>query len=87
LFDIVSNLLSIHKCGRDGHGKRSHPSIIKLFEIIHNLGGASLHNFLSSNLLGLVMNTSQKICKSEGFLYSIGLNENTFIHLLSILTK
>jgi len=33
------------------------------------------------------MNTSQKIYKSEGFLYTIGLNKGTFIHLSSILTN
>jgi len=87
LFDTVSNLLSVHKCGEDGHGKRYYLSTVKLFEIVYNFCGASTYNFLSSNLLGLVMNISQKIYKSEGFLYTIGLNEDIFIYLSSILTK
>jgi hypothetical protein len=87
LFNTASNLLSVHKNGGNGRGKRYNPSTLELFEVVHNFGGTSTHNFLSSNLLGPVINTSQKIYKSEGFLYTIGLNEETFIHLSSILTK
>ena len=86
LFDTTSNLLSIYKNGRDGRGKRYNPSTLELFEVVHNFDGTCTHNFFFSNLLGPV-HTSQRIYKSEGFLYTIGLNEETFIHLSSILTK
>jgi len=87
LFDRVSNLLSIHKCSGCGNEKTYHPSTIKLFEIVYNFGRVSTHDFLSSNLLRPLMNTSQKIYKSEGFLYIVKLNENIFIHLSSNTNK
>jgi hypothetical protein len=87
LFDTTSNLLWVHKNRGDGREKRYNPSTLELFEVVHNFGGTFTHHFFSSNLLGPVINTSQKIYKSEEFLYTIGLNEKTFIHLSSILTK
>jgi len=85
---MVSNFSSIHKYGGNGHKKKYHPSIGKLFEVVHNFVRASTHNFLSSILLGLVMNTSQLYTyKSEGFLYTIGLNDESFIHLSLILIE
>lgn len=85
LVDTASNLLSIEKSGGDGRGKRYHPSTVKLFEILQNFGGSGAHNFLSKNLVGPVLNTTQAIYKKEGFLYTIGLNVETFKHLARVL--
>jgi len=49
--------------GWNGCGKKYYPSIVKLFEVVHNFNGTSTHNFFFFNLFGLVMNTSQKIYK------------------------
>lgn len=55
--------------------------------MIQNFGGSCAHNFLSRNLVGLVLNTSSKIYKKEGFIYTVGLNEETFVHLAIILCR
>jgi hypothetical protein len=57
--DIISNILSIHRNGGKGNGKRYHASTIKLFEVLHNFGGSLMHNFINKNLVGLALNTTR----------------------------
>jgi len=71
LFDTTSNLLCVHKNGGHGRKKTNNLSTMK-FGVVLNFGGTFTHNFLSFNFLGLVMNTSQKIHKSEGFCIQLG---------------
>ena len=85
LTDVVSNLLSVHRNGGLGNGKRYHPSTIKLFEVLQNFGGSATHNFISKNLLGPALNTTRSNFRKHGFVYSIGVNESTFLYMSKVL--
>ena len=85
--DLAQNLLTVHKNGGDGRGKRYHRSTLKLFEILHNYGGRAAHNFFSSNLVGPTLHTNLTSFRSDGFIYVLGLNEEAFKHIASILIK
>jgi len=52
---------------------------IKLFEVLQNFGGSSVHNFMSKNLVGPALNTTRSNFCKEGFVYSIGINELHFV--------
>lgn len=81
----MSNLLSIHKNRRKGDGKHYHPSTIKLFEVLQNFAGSATDNFLNKYLLDPALNTEQSNFQKQCFLYSIGINEDTFIYMSSML--
>ena len=85
LLDVVSNLLSVHRNGGRGNGKRYHPSTIQVFEVLQNFGGSAAHNFLSKNVLGPALNTTRSNFRENGFMYSIGINEPTFVYISQVL--
>jgi len=87
LMNIVFNVLSIHRNGGKGNGKRYHANTIKLFEVLKIFGGSPTHNFISKNLVVSTLNTiSSSFCK-EGFIYSIVMSESMFHYMCSILKK
>ncbi len=85
--DIVFNILSVHRNGGKVNGKRYHASTIQLFEVLQNLGGSSVHNFIHKNLVGLALNTTRSNFHKEGFVYSICINESTFCYMWLVLKK
>ncbi len=78
LMDIIFNILSIHRNGGKGNGKRYHASTIKLFEVLQNFGSSLTHNFISKKLVRSTLNITRSNFRKEGFVYSTGINESMF---------
>jgi hypothetical protein len=83
--DIVFNITFVHRNGGKGNGKLYHANTIKLFEVLQNFGGSSMHNFISKNLVGPTFNTTRSNFCKECFVYSIGINEFTFRYMCLVL--
>jgi hypothetical protein len=83
LIAMAKNLVMSQKNGK-GNDKRYHPNTLQLYEVLANIGGSSSHYFMSLNLYGLVLNTTKANFRKEGFMYVIGIQEETFKFIASI---
>jgi hypothetical protein len=78
---VVFNVQLIHRHDGKGNGKQYHVSTIKLFEILQNFGGSPTHNFISKNLVKLILNTTRSIFYKVPYM---SIDEFTFCYMYSI---
>ena len=76
LMDVGKNLTTVAVHEGKKQGKRYSESSKLIYETAWKFGGPLVHNFLSLNLEGPVLNTSKKLYRQEAFFYTGRIDEH-----------
>jgi hypothetical protein len=87
LMDVGKNLTTVAVHEGKKQGKRYSESSKLIYETAWKFGGPLVHNFLSLNLEGPVLNTSKRLYRQEAFFYTGRIDEHVGLWMQAIYTR